>query len=83
MKFDVFKLPNNLPFIISDNQHWIFDSAKDVSVFMWGRSGMKHAIYRDGEFAYLAYLFANIEALQEYLEGDLQFPNAYKKVNEK
>ena len=49
---------------------------------MWGRSGMKHAIYRNGEFAYLAYLFANIKALQEYLEGDLQFPDVYKKAIE-
>lgn len=79
MKFDVFKLPNKLPFAVFDDNHWTFDSARDVAFFMWGRSPMKHIIYRDGEFAYLAYLFANVEALQEYLEGDLQFPTVHKK----
>jgi hypothetical protein len=79
MKFDVYKLPNKLPFVIPEDHHWTFDNANKVAMFMFGRSPMKHVIYRNGEFAYLAYLFANVEALQEYLEGDLQFPNVHKK----
>jgi hypothetical protein len=77
--FDIYKLPNKLPFVIPEDQHWTFDTARDVAFFMWGRSMMKHAIYRNGEFAYLAYLYPDVEALQKYLEGDIQFPRPDKK----
>jgi hypothetical protein len=78
-KFDVYKLPETLPFEIPENKHWSFNSAFDVALFMFGHYNSKYAIYKDGKLAVHTFMFPKPEHLQKYLEGDIDFPSVDEK----
>ena len=68
--FDVIKLPMWFP-SIDKLEHWSFDTAKEVAIFMWGRSIGKYAIYKHGELAFLSHVYSDVSGLEKYLDGDI------------
>ncbi len=50
-------------------------TARDVAIHMWGKSMGKHLIYKNGKLAYLAHLYPDLDFLEEYLSGDIRYPD--------
>jgi hypothetical protein len=55
-----------------DNLNFFY-TAKDVAVFMWGKPSGKYIIYKNNRLAHYAHLYPDIDFLEEYLSGNVEF----------
>lgn len=70
-EFLVVRIPDKYEDLLKIATVYGFFSAKDVAMFMWGKSMGKHIIYKNGKHAYLAHVYPEIFELQHYLEGEI------------